>query len=83
MGVLGGERGGFDVLIPVIWTFYPETSRRTFESIDLLFVSKCPFHWKMEKSYRMLSAEALESGKEVERSASKNEVWVGNAKEDV
>jgi hypothetical protein len=71
------------VLIPVIWAFYPETSRRTLESIDLLFVSESPFNGKMEEGYRMLSAEALESGKEVEKNASEDEVWVDNAEEDV
>lgn len=46
-------------------------------------MSESPFNGKMEEGYRMLSAEALESGKEVEKNASENEVWVDNAEEDV
>ena len=55
------------MLMPVIWSFYPETSRRTLESIDLLFVSESPFNRKMEGSYRKLSEEVGEGrGKERE-----------------
>jgi hypothetical protein len=53
---------------------YPETRNRSLESIDALFSTSSPFHWKMEQAYKLhgdvlaehgvtKSEEALEIGK--------------------
>lgn len=38
--------------IPIVFLFYPETKDRSLESIEALFITKSPFYWAMEKSYR-------------------------------
>ncbi|EIM84202.1 general substrate transporter [Stereum hirsutum FP-91666 SS1] len=43
--------------IPLVWAFYPETANRTLEEMDLLFASKSPFVWEMEKNFAKLKAE--------------------------
>lgn len=43
--------------IPLVWAFYPETANRTLEEMDLLFASKSPFVWDMEKNFAKLKAE--------------------------
>ncbi|BFZ64125.1 hypothetical protein YB2330_005264 [Saitoella coloradoensis] len=37
--------------IPVIYVFFPETAKRSLESVDMLFASKSPFTWDEEKEY--------------------------------
>lgn len=32
---------------------YPETRNRSLESIEALFSTSSPFHWKMEQAYKM------------------------------
>jgi len=32
---------------------YPETSNRSLESIEALFSTSSPFHWKMEQAYQL------------------------------
>lgn len=39
--------------IPIVYTFFPETSGRTLEAIDFLFASKSPFTWDEEKEFRL------------------------------
>ncbi|QRD93147.1 putative transporter [Aspergillus flavus] len=39
--------------VPVIYLFYPETRNRTLESIEYLFSTSRPFHWDMERAYRL------------------------------
>ncbi|KAI9929542.1 hypothetical protein ASPWEDRAFT_134610 [Aspergillus wentii DTO 134E9] len=38
--------------IPVVYLFYPETSGRSLESIETLFVAGSVFSWRMEEAYR-------------------------------
>ncbi|KAK4248969.1 MFS sugar transporter [Corynascus novoguineensis] len=38
--------------IPIIYLFYPETADRSLESIDVLFSTKRPYNWDMERAYR-------------------------------
>lgn len=37
--------------IPIVWVFYPETSGRTLEGMDHLFMSSRPFVWDEEASF--------------------------------
>ncbi|KAI0027727.1 general substrate transporter [Vararia minispora EC-137] len=46
--------------IPLVWAFYPETANRTLEEIDLLFATKSPFVWDMERNFARLKAEHAE-----------------------
>ncbi|KAB8202229.1 general substrate transporter [Aspergillus parasiticus] len=39
--------------VPIIYLFYPETRNRTLESIEYLFSTSRPFHWDMERAYRL------------------------------
>jgi len=41
----------------LVWAFYPESSQRTLEEIDMLFTSKSPFVWEAESSFAKLMAE--------------------------
>jgi hypothetical protein len=41
----------------LVWAFYPESSQRTLEEIDLLFTSKSPFVWEAESSFAAYMAE--------------------------
>ncbi|KAJ5349146.1 uncharacterized protein N7506_002399 [Penicillium brevicompactum] len=45
------------ISIPIVWAFYPESSQRTLEEIDLLFASKSPFVWDAESSFSTFMAE--------------------------
>ncbi|KAJ5403627.1 hypothetical protein N7509_003498 [Penicillium cosmopolitanum] len=45
------------ISIPIVWAFYPESSQRTLEEIDLLFTSKSPFVWEAESSFAAYLAE--------------------------
>lgn len=38
--------------IPLVYLFWPETAKRSLESIDWLFESKVPFTWVQERRYR-------------------------------
>ncbi|KAH8429901.1 uncharacterized protein LDX57_007573 [Aspergillus melleus] len=50
--------GAVNILsIPIIWAFYPESSRRTLEEIDMLFTSKSPFVWEAESNFAAFMAE--------------------------
>ena len=49
------------MLIPVIYDFCPETSRRALESVDLVFQSNSVLNWNMERTYKEL---LLERGRE-------------------
>ncbi|KAM5540968.1 hypothetical protein V8D89_005279 [Ganoderma adspersum] len=44
--------------IPLVWAFYPETANRTLEEMDYLFMSKSPFVWDEEESFRRMKEEA-------------------------
>lgn len=37
--------------IPIVWAFYPETSGRTLEEMDHLFMSSRPFVWDEEAEF--------------------------------
>ncbi|KAJ5537352.1 hypothetical protein N7513_010538 [Penicillium frequentans] len=39
--------------VPIVYLFYPETRNRSLESIEALFSTSSPFHWKMEKAYKI------------------------------
>ena len=41
--------------IPIVWAFYPETTKRSLESIQFLFASSSPLVWSAEKEYKQLS----------------------------
>ncbi|KIX95896.1 uncharacterized protein Z520_08151 [Fonsecaea multimorphosa CBS 102226] len=43
--------------VVLVFCFYPETSCRTLEEIDLLFASKTPFVWETEKRFRELKLQ--------------------------
>ncbi|KAJ5698408.1 hypothetical protein N7462_000413 [Penicillium macrosclerotiorum] len=45
------------ISIPIIWAFYPESSQRTLEEIDMLFTSKSPFVWEAESNFAAFMAE--------------------------
>ncbi|KAL2871229.1 putative MFS sugar transporter [Aspergillus lucknowensis] len=54
---------GFNLLwIPIVYLFYPETCNRSLESIDALFSTPSPFHWEMERAYRLHSDVLAERG---------------------
>ncbi|KAL4745207.1 hypothetical protein BDW72DRAFT_211644 [Aspergillus terricola var. indicus] len=48
--------------IPIVYLFYPETRNRSLESIDALFSTSSPFHWEMERAYRLHSDVLAERG---------------------
>ncbi|KAJ9616392.1 hypothetical protein H2200_000110 [Cladophialophora chaetospira] len=48
------------VAIVIVYCFYPETSCRTLEEIDLLFASKTPFVWETEKKFQELKLQHSE-----------------------
>ncbi|KAJ5913987.1 hypothetical protein N7504_002870 [Penicillium tannophilum] len=39
--------------VPIVYLFYPETRDRSLESIEALFSTSSPFHWKMEQAYKL------------------------------
>ncbi|KAJ5149529.1 hypothetical protein N7448_001107 [Penicillium atrosanguineum] len=39
--------------IPIVFLFYPETKNRSLESIEALFSTPSPFHWRMEQAYKL------------------------------
>lgn len=41
---------------------YPETRNRSLESIDALFSTSSPFHWKMEQAYQLHGDVLAEHG---------------------
>ncbi|CAL5871478.1 uncharacterized protein PFLUO_LOCUS5729 [Penicillium psychrofluorescens] len=43
--------------IPLVYLFWPETAKRSLESIDWLFESPVPFTWKQEANYNRTKAE--------------------------
>ncbi|OAL18311.1 hypothetical protein AYO20_11762 [Fonsecaea nubica] len=43
--------------VVIVFCFYPETSCRTLEEIDLLFASKTPFVWETEKKFQELKLQ--------------------------
>ncbi|KAK9456030.1 general substrate transporter [Dipodascopsis uninucleata] len=47
--------------IPIVWAFYPETSQRTLEEIDFLFMADSPFVWDAEREFARLKANAVKS----------------------
>ncbi len=48
------------IAILIIYYFYPETSCRTLEEIDLLFASNTLWVWETEKRFRELKLEHQE-----------------------
>lgn len=55
------------VLIPQILELtltlvYPETRNRSLESIEALFSTSSPFHWKMEQAYKLHGDVLVEHG---------------------
>jgi hypothetical protein len=40
-----------------VWAFYPESSQRTLEEIDLLFAADSPWAWAAESNFKRLKAE--------------------------
>lgn len=53
-------------------TVYPETRNRSLESIDALFSTPSPFHWKMEQAYKLHGDVLAEHG--VDKDQALNEV---------
>ncbi len=50
--------GSLNLIYPVlIWGFYPETAKRTLETMDFLFASRRPFAWEEEKELEKLYGE--------------------------
>lgn len=45
------------IAIPMVYVFYPESSQRTLEDMDLLFAAKTPWTWDAEKTFARLKAE--------------------------
>lgn len=41
---------------------YPETCNRSLESIEALFSTPSPFHWKMEQAYKLHGDVLMECG---------------------
>ncbi|CAI7644291.1 unnamed protein product [Penicillium manginii] len=41
------------IWIPIVFLFYPETRNRSLESIEALFSTTSPFHWRMEQAYKL------------------------------
>ncbi|KAJ5090076.1 hypothetical protein N7532_008760 [Penicillium argentinense] len=41
------------IWIPIVFLFYPETRNRSLESIEALFSTSSPFHWQMERAYKL------------------------------
>ncbi|KAI9933685.1 hypothetical protein ASPWEDRAFT_167956 [Aspergillus wentii DTO 134E9] len=50
------------IWIPIIYLFYPETCNRSLESIEALFSTPSPFHWKMEQAYKLHGDVLMERG---------------------
>ncbi|KAL4879009.1 major facilitator superfamily domain-containing protein [Aspergillus karnatakaensis] len=50
------------ISIPIVWAFYPESSQRTLEEIDLLFAADSPWAWTAESHYQTLKAANPELG---------------------
>lgn len=46
----------------VCLTVYPETRNRSLESIEALFSTTSPFHWKMEQAYKLRGDVLAEHG---------------------
>ncbi|CAG8407464.1 unnamed protein product [Penicillium salamii] len=53
--------------IPIVWAFYPESSQRTLEEIDMLFAAESPFVWAAESKFKTLMAEIPEIGQAHQR----------------
>lgn len=45
------------ISVPMVWAFYPESSQRTLEDMDLLFASDSWFVWDAERTFSRLKAE--------------------------
>ncbi|KAI9811426.1 MAG: hypothetical protein M1827_005409 [Pycnora praestabilis] len=43
--------------LPMVYLFYPESSQRTLEEMDLLFASDSWFNWKAEENFARLKME--------------------------
>ncbi|CAL5868796.1 uncharacterized protein PFLUO_LOCUS3023 [Penicillium psychrofluorescens] len=50
------------IWIPIVYLFYPETRNRSLESIEALFSTSSPFHWKMEQAYKLHGDVLTEHG---------------------
>ncbi|KAJ5594996.1 uncharacterized protein N7459_001204 [Penicillium hispanicum] len=50
------------IWIPIVYLFYPETRNRSLESIEALFSTASPFHWKMEDAYKLHGDVLAEHG---------------------
>ncbi|KAJ5190993.1 uncharacterized protein N7498_009978 [Penicillium cinerascens] len=48
--------------IPIVFLFYPETRNRSLESIEGLFSTSSPFHWRMEEAYKLHGDVLAEHG---------------------
>ncbi|KZT68548.1 general substrate transporter [Daedalea quercina L-15889] len=48
--------------IPIVWAFYPETSGRTLEEMDHLFVSNRPFVWNEEAYFKIWKERSTGGG---------------------
>ncbi|KAJ5669757.1 hypothetical protein N7462_010827 [Penicillium macrosclerotiorum] len=48
--------------VPIVFLFYPETRNRSLESIEALFSTPSPFHWKMEQAYQLHGDVLAEHG---------------------
>jgi hypothetical protein len=46
----------------IFFIVYPETRNRSLESIDALFSTPSPFHWKMEQAYKLHGDVLAEHG---------------------
>jgi len=45
------------ISLPMVWAFYPESSQRTLEEMDLLFAADSPFSWDAERTFARLVEE--------------------------
>ncbi|KAL5332282.1 hypothetical protein BJX70DRAFT_404759 [Aspergillus crustosus] len=50
------------ISIPIVWAFYPESSQRTLEEIDLLFAADSPWAWTAEANFQVLKMANPELG---------------------
>lgn len=53
----------------LVWAFYPESSRRTLEEIDMLFAAKSPFVWAAESKFEALITENPKIGQAHQRNS--------------
>lgn len=53
----------------LVWAFYPESSQRTLEEIDMLFAAKSPFVWAAESNFETLITDNPKIGQAHQRTS--------------